>query len=140
MQEKKKKDKGLKYIRTKDGIYDKIDESLMFASKPPKYQLTKNGEIIGYELCRNCILADTIEELCDEFVQINKSKDKDLVRIKKIDGVIYYQKLERTLDSEWHKLSAGEYIIGSIWTDKGLIYKAVMKGVLPNGEIDWELI
>lgn len=39
----------MKYIRTKDGIYDKIDETLVLASKPPKYDLCKNGEHIKYE-------------------------------------------------------------------------------------------
>ena len=47
----------MKYIRTKDGIFDKIDETLVLASKPPKYDLCKNGEHIKYEFCHNCVMS-----------------------------------------------------------------------------------
>ena len=120
----------MKYIRTKDGIYD-LEKSLFHqyngirVSTPYCKQYEENPSL--------CKTADTIEELCDEFVQINKSKDKDLVKIKKIDGAMYYQKLERVFDSEWHKLSAGEYIFGAIWTNKGLIYVAKMN---KKGELE----
>ena len=120
----------MKYIRTKDGIYD-LEKSLFH-----QY----NGIRVLTPYCKQyeenpslCKTADTIEELCDEFVQINKSKDKDLVRIKKIDGGVYYQKLERVFDNEWHRLSAGEYTFGAIWTGKGLIYVAKMKS---KGELE----
>ena len=120
----------MKYIRTKDGIYD-LEKSLFH-----QY----NGIKVLTPYCKQyeenpslCKTADTIEELCDEFVQINKSKDKDLVRIKKIDGVKKKQKLERIFDNEWHKLSAGEYIFGAIWTNKGLIYVAKMN---KKGELE----
>jgi hypothetical protein len=40
-----------------------------------------------------------------------------------------------------HKaIGDSDIIYGAIWTDKGLIYVAKMKGILPNGEIDWELL
>ena len=117
----------MKYVRTKEKIY--TDDNLYTVTKvdcDSKFKvgdkLLSNNEV--FAKIEEKDIANTIEELCDEFVQITKSKDKDLVRIKKIDGVIYYQKLERAFDSEWHRLSAGEYIIGSIWTDKGLIYVA----------------
>lgn len=120
----------MRYIRTKDGIYD-LDKSIWYEFTGRKVRMPYCEE---YEkqpgLCKT---VETIEELCDEFVQINKSKDKDLVRIKKIDGVINYQKLERVFDSEWHKLSAGEYIFGAIWAVKGLIYVAKMNN---KGELE----
>lgn len=64
--------------------------------------------------------ADTIEELCDECVC-----DKKCVGFIDARGFELYKKFD---------------VYGAIWTDKGLIYKSRMKGVLPNGEIDWELL
>ena len=121
----------MKYIRTKDGkIFD-------ISNFEVKREIYENGELKIYEfwttrfldrqvieLFTNEILkqVDTIEELFDEFVYELKSGGKfiDEKLVNKFD--IY------------------EQIYGAIWTDKGLIYKARMKGILPNGEIDWELL
>jgi hypothetical protein len=68
--------------------------------------------------------SDTIEELCDEFV-IKTDKEyiskRSLLELQDMNNYV-------------------PYIYGAIWTDKGLIYVAKMKGILPNGEIDWELL
>ena len=107
----------MKYIRTKDGIFDKIDETLVLASKPPKYDLCKNGEHIKYEFCHNCKLANTIEELCDEFVAIHKTFSKTYC-IRKVP---------------FEKQNENFNIYGAIWTDKGLIYVAKMND---KGELE----
>ena len=77
--------------------------------------------------------ADTIEELCDWFI------------VEGDDNEITYHK---TLSSA--ETDGKDYILESNETytiygcvsvkGKGLFYRAKMKGVLPNGEIDWELL
>ena len=126
----------MKYIKTKDGIYDKVDEMLVLASMPPKYMLKKNGVYVGYEQCQKCILADTIEELFDEFVITSKNfqtpltesvidcKIKDILEVARIvEGQIY--------GAIWIKGEHDEPILKSV---------AKMKGILPNGKVDWELL
>lgn len=91
----------MKYIRTKDGIYE---------NKPLEKHLGKRrGK--GFEIVfkeQDIIKqADTIKELCDEFVMISDGKHK--------------------LDIGCHSYSDEKIqIYGAIWTDKGLIYVAKM--------------
>lgn len=85
----------MKYIRTKDGIYDKVDETLVLASLPPQYELTQNGVHVGYEQCRKCILADTIEELVqigDIVVYWTPSDDKEHCVLINYDTELYSMK------------------------------------------------
>jgi len=115
----------MKYIRTKEG---KIFDASNFVVKREIYE---NGSLKFYEfwttrfidkqvvyLGANEILkqADTIKELCDEFVRVSKSVYDFLVSddmpTKKFD------------DTE---------IYGAIWTDKGLIYVAKMN---EEGELE----
>ena len=81
-----------------------------------KYIRTKSGIKTQYDTVRPCNVvekADTIEELCDEFVGIDSQghfiihNDKWLegARIVPLEEIKYY---------------------GAIWTDKGLIYVAKM--------------
>lgn len=94
----------MKYIRTKDGIYD-LEKSLFH-----QY----NGIRVLTPYCKQyeenpslCKTADTIKELCDEFVMISDGKHK--------------------LDIGCHSYSDEKIqIYGAIWTDKGLIYVAKM--------------
>ena len=65
--------------------------------------------------------ADTIEELCDEFVCIGNG-DFDLSGDKDIYGDLTEQMVDR------YKI-----IYGAIWTDKGLIYVAKMND---KGELE----
>lgn len=123
----------MKYIRTKDGIYNAIKEfrigDMIFA---PYNGLVK---IIDQ--------ADTIEELCDEFVDTSDLRGTNTGGWlydefdSKNKCLVYYEHDERKT------IPLNEFedkIYGAIWTDKGLIYVAKAKGVLPNGEIDWELL
>ena len=84
------------------------------------------------EVTRELSQVDTIEELCDEFVCIGSAEYQKYVK---------HSLKEALQKKEW--LERKGYtcnIYGAIWTDGGLIYKAKMKDVLPNGEIDWELL
>lgn len=90
-----------------------------------------------------CKISDTIEELCDDFLLVNwKEHEKPLLcNYQKEKNAIYYID-EHGLNMLYvpNLLKSKIVIYGAIWTPKGLIYKAKMKGVLPNGEIDWELL
>ena len=98
----------MKYIRTKDGIYE---------NKPlEKYLGKRRGK--GFEIVfkEQDIInqADTIKELCDDFVMISDGKHK--------------------LDIGCHSYSDEKIqIYGAIWTDKGLIYVAKMN---EKGELE----
>ena len=115
----------MKYIRTKDGrIVDteKEYQELDWAREARDYALTEKE-------------ADTIDELCDEFVaeelfvetnyiaHINKSVSVE----KKLDYFVNYF-------IESNKVTKDKLlnVYGAIWTDKGLIYVAKMneKGCL----------
>ena len=104
----------MKYIRTADGrIVDteKEYQPLEWAKEARDYALTERE-------------ADTIEELCDEFVMVNKTKEI-------IDHRLVYD-----IDFSKDKFVLNKYeVFGAIWTDKGLIYVAKM-----NDEGNLELI
>jgi len=91
----------MKYIRTKEKI-----------EKVPNDYANKLVE------CPNLVIADTIEELCDEFVYVASKEDRPIIIYK---------------PSVFHKLS--DELYGAIWTDKGLIYVAKL-----NDKGDLELL
>lgn len=133
----------MKYIRTRDGrifnlIAYKEDGEI---NGGIKYTSKLNGSYFFIQKDNILKQADTIEELFDEYVYANKEKDiKCFCLLHQPITTIYYgAKLE---DIETKKLinDKNVEVYGAIWTDKGLIYKARMKGILPNGEIDWELL
>lgn len=98
----------MKYIRTKDGIFD-IDNYLIENATKKCFHGIIVGSYEDFEDIEIIKQADTIEELCDEFVCQR----------------MIFRKLE---DVETHLRSANEWcnfnIYGAIWTDKGLIYVA----------------
>ena len=108
-----------KYIRTEDGIYVFEDFTKTRGERCLNhygYQDKDGVCILGTLQDWKCYKkANTVEELCDEFVRVSKSVHDFLVSndipTKKFD------------DTE---------IYGAIWTDKGLIYVAKMNesGVL----------
>lgn len=111
----------MKYIRTPDGRFFKGDNYGFGVGMPYKNYDVK--------------VADTVEELCDEFVSNNK-----LLEPK-------YIYTNESLIESWRNRFEDEVVVkgnkdikGGVWTDEGLIYKAKMKGISPNGEIDWELL
>ena len=105
----------MKYIRTEDGIYE-VSELNEYATH---YKMNKTVVIdklqTKYILNKSILAqADTIEELCDEFVVVFEDKNH-----------IVYSQFEWAIDKAMR--SGMPFIIyGAIWTDKGLIYVAKM--------------
>lgn len=105
----------MKYIRTKDEIY----------SYEPTHNIDVDGFIIqhvnGWEkpLMKEDIfkIADTIEELCDEFVFHVENQGHWIINN-------YKKALEiaKSFNEDENKFIC----YGAIWTDKGLIYVAKM--------------
>lgn len=102
----------MKYIRTKDGIYE-VEEWF----KPLENDIVY---IPNEGLNKILNQANTIEELCDEFV-IETDREKYV-----------YNKGFRELQREYDVYDSGYGLLkiinkyGAIWTDKGLIYVAKM--------------
>ena len=106
----------MKYIRTKDGIYD-LDKSIWHEFTGRKVKIPYCEE---YEkqlaLCRT---ADTIEELCDEFVLENEIKDDEKYSVLTKSQFAFFKKaIIETIPVTKQKC------FGAVWTDKGLIYVA----------------
>ncbi len=101
----------MKYIRTKDGIYE---NNTNFSEKTLKEVSSGLIEVIKQ--------ADTIEELCDEFVIIFPDGTWETYNM--------FGVLEDCLKMDYYK---GCKYYGAIWTDKGLIYVAKMND---NGELE----
>ena len=105
------------YTRTKDGRildFDKLNE------------VSKLSIDMAEEPIRE---ADTIEELCDEFVVFDKEQP---------NGKLLYYKGFENLKKEFidfEKDKEKVVVYGGIWTDKGLIYVAKM-----NDKGEFELI
>ena len=97
----------MKYIRTKDGIFDITGKII----KDTYYGLKQNEIYIGCDYKQ----ADTIEELCDEFV-IKPGFSEPFLHDDNKQS--FKQVKQRAIELGCFK------IYGAIWTDKGLIYVA----------------
>ena len=114
----------MSYIRTKIGIW-KVRKPLPDEFNPFQDKVVYvcgHGSIKEKDILKS---ADTIEELCDEFVVENKKDHLHLVytnndkqAIKMVIGNIPME--------EW-------FIYGAVWCDKGLIYVAKMN---EKGELE----
>lgn len=137
----------MKYIRTKDDkIYEIIDEtenSFELCSpfeKKMRCSCIMLKRWLGSNEKPTYRLADTIEELCDEFVDTSELKVSstntgawlyDELDTKNKCLVYYAEDERRTIPlNEFDDLSK---IFGAIWTDKGLIYVAKMNN---KGELE----
>lgn len=137
----------MKYIRTKDGRIVDLEKFINEEKNTPYYkdfifeEITKDGVLkwtaVGTEqnsmedqIGRRCHFsatlnnevinqADTIEELCDEFV-VDKFGEKDIYKEMSI-GLIQKH------------IARNHKIYGAIWTYKGLIYVAKMND---KGELE----
>ena len=116
----------MKYIRTKESIYELMfpntEHRTSFDHKTiePAYFTTKRDWVAKRDVIAQ---ADTIEELCDEFVWVTPEGEHH-IKPKTGDGLWY-------LCCDYKK---GHQIYGAIWTDKGLIYIAKLT------EEGWELL
>ena len=106
----------MKYIRTKDGIVE-ITKVLSYC------YLDKSGNEYLLDKYKT---ADTIEELCDEFVLTDNGNPPLIIHnVVELDSGIFEN--VKTLKTQY------KVIYGAIWTDKGLIYVAKMN---ENGEFE----
>ena len=112
----------MSFIRTKDGIYEVVgfDNECIIPSKLVKVKT--NGRERITHCCDTDIIkqADTIEELCDEFVKM-------YINIPSINPIVltYDEDVEETKRQFLDKNHKPKFnIYGAIWTDKGLIYVA----------------
>ena len=110
----------MKYIRTKDG---RIIDTTKIVTGSKYMDFATNDESFR-EIFKTEPLAkaDTIEELCDEFVVIDKEKV--------FPNRVYDKRHLYTLKT---RENTRFIIYGAIWTDKGLIYVAKMN---ENGELE----
>ena len=114
----------MKYIRTKDGIYE-IDETTILTSLPPCYKVIKLTDKY-YAINKQQVIkqADTIEELCDYEMHYDNNGEFVIRPIKHVD----WASLKRVIMNKWFKDCKL-----AIKTDKGLIYVAKMND---KGELE----
>ena len=114
----------MKYIRTKDGIYNK-SEIICYAFREEFNSPNWNDDIEKYLQTKIVAEADTIEELCDEFVVENK-KDHLHINYANEDRQAIKMVIGNINKEEW-------FIYGAIWTEWGLKYVAKMND---KGELE----
>lgn len=97
------------FVRTRDKIYQCIDDFII---------LKDQGLYIKHFQDHIIKIADTIEELCDEYVIVGTNWQQ----IIDLESARYNLKRPKELK-----------VYGAIWTDKGLIYVAKMND---KGELE----
>lgn len=133
----------MKYIRTKDMIYKCFSYNELSKTKQKELNQNTIGEHNKYELCNKefvlfkypfCIFnnlqplnlfkvikqSDTIEELIDEYVLVEKSAR-------------CFLNYDEITEDDLKLCLQDHDIFGAIWTDKGLIYVAKMND---KGELE----
>jgi len=118
----------MKYVRVYDSLYEQ--EYIVSYKKHCEQVADLQDNGIDFE---GCIIksADTIEELCDEFVDID---NRDYYKISHKDGITFaLSKTHRLLGNYDIRCKEIGQIMGSIYTDKGLIYVAKMN---EKGELE----
>ena len=110
----RKEEGNMKYIRTKDDrivLIPNNSKLVLYDDEKLVIDTTKKGQTCIYGIVKK--KADTIEELCDEFVIIHKELNGNHT----IHRAFWFAKDE---------FDSGNEVYGAIWTDKGLIYVAKM--------------
>lgn len=105
----------MKYIRTKDGRI--IDFDSLTETAKASVSMDAMEKSCAFEI------ADTVEELCDEIVEIIDGKAQ----------VVYADISFNDLAIAKIRGKNNAIIYGAIWTDKGLIYMAKMNN---KGELE----
>lgn len=107
----------MKYIRTKDGVYNTSELIKCEDKRIPDGWFTKTGApLIAIKV------ADTIEELCDEFVIVYEN-----------NGYVVLSNLAQVRLYRGKHGFSNSQVYGAIWTDKGLQYAAKMN---EKGELE----
>lgn len=116
----------MKYIRTKDGIYEVIgfDNECII----PSPIIKMNGKLTHCSDYKNCEQAGTIEELCDVIVETKGATGDYKHYIYEGER---YEKLKPKIIDDIRTQDFNVY--AGIWTDKGLIYVAKMND---KGELE----
>ena len=107
----------MKYIRTKEGIIDlgKISLPYLIVDKYMDFNSQGRFEIIKQ--------ADSIEELCDEFVIIYKNGYINQFKANQMaNDVQTTNEFVKENYLRFHKEGHIANVYGAIWTDKGLVY------------------
>lgn len=132
------------YIRTKDGnIYSvaKVRDDILVNTE--KGIIRKVGYVVNELPISKCIIneediiskADTIKELCDEFVYINKvgNMEKSHIVFEMLNRITEPTTKQKMDYIKKHYKDELDKIRGAIYTDKGLIYVAKMND---KGELE----
>ena len=123
----------MKYIRLGNDIYQIIKEKEGYFELRDALDVKMKCYTFMPKREQDYKIADTIEELCDEFVIIRKDDNTFALAKYYPDDKTFYVK---TADEEvsLNECLMYEYeIYGAIWTDKGLIYVAKMN---EKGELE----
>lgn len=104
----------MKYIRVNDGIRK------VFRKLKDGFYLVKVSKYKYYHYYPDCKVADTIEELVDEYVLVEKSAR-------------CFLNYDEITEDDLKLCLQDHDIFGAIWTDKGLIYVAKMN---EKGELE----
>lgn len=129
-----------KFIRTDKGIFEfksnmSIETGIFsFFGKiynTSEKHLFRNDKDLGEFVSQ----ADTIEELCDEFVLYFDCKDDKIRNHYMIEDELDDVNARLDIIRSWNEHEEPKVIYGAIWTDKGLIYVAKL-----NEKGDLELI
>lgn len=120
----------MKYIRTKDGVYElKVNEELKAQKTTNYFYIQHKGYgcnlLYDKQDLKKFKQADTIEELCDTFVIWDSGNNELLTFIRHTN--IHFKHFVENAKRKVVK------IYGAIWTDKGLIYVAKMND---KGELE----
>lgn len=122
----------MKYIRTEDGRIKNRSDIVCYAFREDYFSDDWDRDIEEYLRTKIVKQANTIEELCNEFVlisSVNKKAHPFLIKYRLDDKGIRI-----TFDDYSKRYKDNEDIIfGAIWTDKGLIYVAKMN---EKGELE----
>lgn len=107
----------MSFIRTKDTIFEVVNENKKCLIVKGK---RNSNKIYGKsKKCTNIVQqADTIEELCDAFVDAYNDGSRDIALLSDIYFFESYK---------------SHIVYGAIWNDKGLIYVAKMND---KGELE----
>ena len=125
----------MKYIRTKDGKIFRARKKNLIDTDELEWEAIPKGCLefftLNYKNEEILKIADTIEELCDEFVIFDDRKPFN-------EHYPFLNKNYPTgfiLAQDMAKASKSKHLVvyGAIWTDKGLIYVAKMN---EKGELE----
>jgi hypothetical protein len=118
----------MKYIRTEDGIYEYVDydNECIIPSPIVKYK----NKLTHCSECDIINHADTIEELCDEFVLEHPLFSQNCKTLYHS-----FEKAKHGIEKRLDGIHEEDKFVlyGAIWTDKGLIYVAKMND---KGELE----